>query len=60
MDRLNRLLAASSTRLVLAAFCVQLILVSVAMVSVYVAAEDQIAARNRELVTDMRDDLLAA
>jgi signal transduction histidine kinase len=57
---LKRLLAASSTRLVLISFAVQLLLVSLAMASVYVAAQREIAARDQALVLDMRDDLLAA
>lgn len=60
LPRLRRLLAASSTRLVLAAFAIQLLLVSLAMGSVYVAAQRQIAALDQQLVVDLRDDLLAA
>lgn len=37
-----------------------MLLVSLAMASVYVAAQRQIAARDQELVIDLRDDLLAA
>lgn len=58
--RLHRLLSASSTRLVFAAFAVQLLLVSLAMGSVYLAAEREIAARDQALVLELREDMIAA
>ena len=56
--RLQRLASANSTRLVLLAFGVQLLLVMVAMSSVYLAAQREVEARDSALVVELRDDLL--
>ncbi len=59
LTRLQRLLRASSTRLVLLAFAVQLALVGLAMASVYAAASREIERHDRATITQLRDDLLA-
>jgi signal transduction histidine kinase len=57
-QRLRRLANANSTRLVLLAFAVQLLLVAVAMASVYLNAAREVEDRDGALVTELRDDLL--
>ncbi len=60
LSRARRLLGARSTRLVMMAFAVQLLLVGIAMAWVYVSAQREIDARDRALVVELRDDLMAA
>lgn len=55
----RRLLAASSTRLVVLTFGVQLLIIILAMGSVYAAARGEVATHDKAMVVEMRDDLLA-